>query len=97
MIYTLLEAALANTTDVVLTYDDTSKRVTVSSVRCVKGGAKGTKLELRGDIARMFGYLDNTSIRASNKKGFTLALPKLEINIFMFIDNHSKYSHGLEA
>ena len=46
----LLKAGLANVTDVVVSYDDTSKRVTV---RC----AKGTALELRGDIARMFGYL----------------------------------------
>ena len=45
----LLKAELANTTDVVVSYDDTSKRVTV---RC----AKGAVLELRGDIARMFGY-----------------------------------------
>ena len=44
----LLKAGLANTTDVVVSYDDTSKRVTV---RC----AKGTVLELRVDIPRMFG------------------------------------------
>ena len=55
----LLKARLANTTDVVVTHDDTSKRVTV---RC----AKGTVLELRGDIARMFGYLEKTAIRASD-------------------------------
>ena len=73
---TLLRAGLANTTDVVVSYDDTSKRVTVSCAKC-------TVLELRGDIARMIGYLNNTAIRASDKKGFTLALP--EINIFMFI------------
>ena len=48
----LLKAGLANTT-VVVSSDDTSKRVTV---RC----AEGTVLELRGDIARMFGCLDNT-------------------------------------
>ena len=52
-----------------MSYDDTSKRVTVSC-------AKGTALELIGDIARMFGYLDNTPIRASDKNGFTLALPE---------------------
>ena len=65
----LLKAGLANATDIVVLYDDTCKRVTV---RC----AKGTVLELRGDIARMFGYLDNTPIRTSDKKGFTLALPE---------------------
>ena len=65
----LFKAGLANKSDVVLSYDDTSKRVTV---RC----AKGTVLALRGNIARMFGYLDNTPIRASDKKGFTLALPE---------------------
>ena len=64
-----LKAGLANATDAVVSYDDTSKRV---NVRC----AKGNLLELREDIARMFGYLDNMSIRASDQKGFTLALPE---------------------
>ena len=64
----LFKAGLANVTDVVVSYDDSSKRVTV---RC----AKSTVLELQGDIARMFGYLNNTEIRASDKKGITLALP----------------------
>ena len=54
----LLKAGLANTTDVVVSYHDTSKRDTVRS-------AKGNVLELRGDIARMFGYLNNTTIIAS--------------------------------
>ena len=40
----LLKAGLANTTDVVVTCDDSSKRVTVRR-------DKGTVLELRGDIA----------------------------------------------
>ena len=57
----LLKAGPANATDVAGSYDDTSKRVTV---RC----AEGTVLELRGNIARMFGYLDNTVIRASDNK-----------------------------
>ena len=65
----MLKAGLANMTDVVVSYDDTSKRVTV---RC----AKGTVLKLRGGIVRMSGYLDNMSVRASDKKGFTLALPE---------------------
>ena len=69
MIDALLKARLANMTVVVVTYDDTSKRVTVRY-------AKFTALELRGDIARTFGYLDNTSIRDSDKKGFSLALPE---------------------
>ena len=30
----------------------------------------------RGDIARMFGFLNDTTIRASDEKGFTLALPE---------------------
>ena len=55
----LLKAGLANVTDLFVSYD--AKRVTV---RC----AKGTVLELKGDIARMFDYLDNTSVRASDKK-----------------------------
>ena len=67
MIGALLKAGLSTMTDVVVSYDDTSKHVTV---RCVKG----TVLELRGDIPRMCGYLNNMAIRASDKKGFTLAL-----------------------
>ena len=63
----LRKAGPANMTDLVVTYDDTSKRVTI---RC----AKGAVLELQGDIARMFGFLNNTTIRAFDKKGFTLAL-----------------------
>ena len=43
----LLRAGLANTTDVVASYGDTSGRV---NVRC----AKGTVLELRRNMARMF-------------------------------------------
>ena len=65
----LLKAGLANVADVVVPSDDTSKRGTVRCAKC-------TVLELRGDIARMFGYLDNTTIRASDEKGFTLALPE---------------------
>ena len=65
----LRKAGLTNLTDVVVTYDDTSERVTV---KCVKGAV----LELRGDIARMFGFFSNVSIRAFDKKGFTLALPE---------------------
>ena len=42
------------------------------AVKC----AKGAVLELRGDITRMFGFLNNTTIRAFDKKGFTLALPE---------------------
>ena len=57
----LRKAGLADLTDVVVTYDDTSKRVTV---KCVKGAV----LELRGDIARMFGFFNNTTIRAFEKR-----------------------------
>ena len=67
MIDALRKAGLANLTDVVVALDDTSTRVTV---KCVKFAI----LELRGDIARMFGFLNNTTIR--DKKGFTLALPE---------------------
>ena len=84
----LLKAGLANATDIVVTYNDTSKRVTV---RC----AKGTVLELRGDIARMFGYLDNTSVRASDKKVSPFPYPKLEINIFfVYTDMIKSQYHG---
>ena len=79
----MLKAGLVNATDIVVSYDDTSKRVTV---RC----AKGTVPELRGDIARMFSYLNNTTIRASDKKVSSLPYPKLEINVFMFIQISSR-------
>ena len=69
MIDALYEAGLANLTDVVLSYDDTSKRVTVKCGRRVA-------VKLRGDIARMFGFLNDTTIRASDEKGFTLDLPE---------------------
>ena len=72
----LRKAGLANLTDVVVTYDDTSKRVTVM---CVKGAV----LELRGDTARMFGFLNNTTIRAFDRKGF---YPCLTLNWNIFFD-----------
>ena len=84
----LLKTGLTNSTDVVVLYDDTSKRVTV---RC----AKGTVLELRGDIARMFGYLNNTAIRASDKKGFTFALPETGNQYFyVYTDIIKSQYHG---
>ena len=61
VIDTLRKAGVANATDVVVSYDDTSKRVLVRR-------AKGTVLELQGDIARMFGFLNNTAIRAFDKR-----------------------------
>ena len=88
VIDTLLNAGLANTTDVVVSYDDTCKRVTV---RC----AKSTVVKLRGDIARMFGYLDNTSVRASDKKCFTLALPETGNQYFyVYTDIIKSQYHG---
>ena len=84
----LLKAGLANATDVVVSYYDTSKRVTV---RC----AKGTVLELRGDIARMFDYLNNTAIRAFDKNGFTLALPETGNQYFyVYTDIIKSQYHG---
>ena len=78
------KAGLANLIDVVLSCDDTSKRVTVKCGRRVV-------VKLRGDIARMFGFLNDTTIRVSDKKGF-LPYPKLEINIFTFIRILSRVS-----
>ena len=72
----LHKAGLANLTDVVVTYDDTSKRVTV---KCVKGAV----LELRGDIARMFGFFNNTSIRAFDKRRFYPCLTRNWKSIFL--------------
>ena len=71
----LYKAGLANLTDVVLSYDDTSKRVTVKCGRRVV-------VKLRGDIARMLGFLDDTTIRASDEKGFTLALSKIFLRFY---------------
>ena len=65
----LYKAGLANLTDVVLSSDDTSK---IATVKC----GKRAIVKLRGDIARMFGFLNDTTIRASDEKGFTLALPE---------------------
>ena len=65
----LCKAGLADLTDVVLSYDDTFKRVTV---KC----GKRAVVKLRGDMARMLGFLNDTTIRASEEKGFTLALPE---------------------
>ena len=79
----LLKAGLANLTDVDVTYDDTSKRV---SVKC----AKGAVLKLRGDIARMFGFLNDTTIRASDNKGFTFALPKTGNQYFCLYRYHQE-------
>ena len=52
-------------------------------------------LELRGDITRMFGYLDNTAVRASDKKGFTLALPETRNQCFyVYTDIIKSQYHG---
>ena len=84
----LHKTELANLTDVVVTYDDTSKRVTV---KCVKGAV----LELRGDIARMFCFLNNTTIRTSDKKGFALALPETGNQYFyVYTDIIKSQYHG---
>ena len=75
-------------TDVVVTYDDTSKRVTV---KCVEGAV----LELRGDIARMFGFFNNTTIRAFDKKCFTLTLPETGNQYFyVYTDIIKSQYHG---
>ena len=84
----LYNAGLANLTDVVLSYDDTSKRVTVKCGRCVV-------VKLRGDIARMFGFLNDTAIRASDEKGFTLALPETGNRYFyVYTDIIKSQYHG---
>ena len=56
MIDSLYKAGVANLSDVVLSYDDTSKRVTVKCGRRVV-------VKLGGDIAKMFGFLNDTTIR----------------------------------
>ena len=72
----MLKARLANTTDVVVTHDDTSKRVTL---RCTKGPV----LELT---------LRKQQLERLTKKVSPFPYPKLEINIFMFIPIPSRAS-----
>ena len=83
----LYKAGISNLTDVVLSYDDTSKRVTVKCGRRVV-------VKLRGDIARMFGFLNDTTIRASDEKGFTLALPETGNQYFYIYTNIKSQYHG---
>ena len=88
MIDALYKAGISNLTDVVLSYDDTSKRVTVKCGRRVV-------VKLRGDIARMFGFLNDTTIRASDEKGFTLALPETGNQYFyVYTDIIKSQYHG---
>ena len=84
----LHKAGLANLSDVVLSCDDTSKRVTVKCDRRVV-------VKLQGDIARMFGFLNDTTIRASDEKGFTLALPETGNQYFyVYTDIIKSQYHG---
>ena len=84
----LYKAGLANLTDVVLSYDDTSIRVTIKCGRRVV-------VKLRGDIARIFGFLNDTTIRASDEKGFTLALPETGNQYFyIYTDIIKSQYHG---
>ena len=88
VINALHKAGLANLTDVVLSYDDTSKRVTVKCGKCIV-------VKLRGDIAMMFGFLNDTTIRASDEKGFTLALPDTGNQYFyIYTDIIKSQYHG---
>ena len=84
----LYKAGLANLTDVVLSSDDTSKRVNVKCDRRVV-------VKLQGDIARMFGFLNDTTIRASDEKGFTLALSETGNQYFyVYTDIIKSQYHG---
>ena len=88
MINALRKAGLANLSDVDLSYDDTSKRVAVKCGRHVV-------VKLRGNIARMFGFLNDTTIRASDEKGFTLALPETGNQYFyVYTDIIKSQYHG---
>ena len=88
MINALRKAGLANLSDVDLSCDDTSKRVTVKCGRRVV-------VKLQGDIAGMFGFLNHTTIRASDEKGFTLALPETGNQYFyVYTDIIKSQYHG---
>ena len=61
------------------------------AVKC----AKRVVVKLRGDIARMFGFLNDTTIRASYEKGFTLALPEIGNQYFyIYADIIKSQYHG---
>ena len=82
----LYKAGISNLTDVVLSDDDTSKRVTVKCGRRVV-------VKLRGDIARIFGFLNKITIlllELLTRKVSPLPYLKLEINIFTFIPISSR-------
>ena len=82
------KAGLTNLSDVVVSYDESSKRVTVKCGRRVI-------VKLRGNIARMFGFLNDTTIRASDEKGFTLALPEIGNQYFyIYMDIIKSQYHG---
>ena len=82
------QVGLANLTDVVLTYDDISKWVTVKCGRHVI-------VKFRGDIARMFGFLNDTTIRASDEEGCTLALPETgNQHFYVYTDIIKSQYHG---
>ena len=52
-------------------------------------------VKLLGDIARMFGFLNDTTIRASDEKGFTLALPETGNQCFyVYTDIIKSQYHG---
>ena len=88
VINALSKAGLANLSDVDLSYDDTSKRVTVKCGRRVV-------VKLRGDIARMFGFLNDTTIRASDEKGSPLALHETGNQYFyVYTDIIKSQYHG---
>ena len=60
-----------------------------------KYSARSTATTTAIYIARMFGFLNDTTIRASDKKGFTLALPETGNQYFYIYTNiiKSQY-HG---
>ena len=71
-----------------MSYDDISKRVTV---KC----GKRVVVKIRGDIARMFGFPNDTISRASDEKGFTLALPETGNQYFyIYTDIIKSQYHG---
>ena len=52
-------------------------------------------LESRGDISRKFGFLNNTAIRAFDRKGFTIALPETGNQYFyVYTDIMKSQYHG---
>ena len=68
IINALLKKRLDKISDIIIMFDDTAKRVTVTCL-------SGSRVRLLGDIAKVFGFMDGTLASGVGNEGFSLALP----------------------